>query len=434
MRKDEFFKKAMKADLYKTKKWIITAFSLFKSDGNQNKIPYEIVNIDSEWIFFNPETEAYETITELDGKPSPANKPLFRFTEDIEITGTDIVNNMNPETMKTTYGIFLANYILLVFPFQDKIPYINKEIKISGVEAMISKLLIDDDEPDAKGKIKIAEYKNFVKAVGQLEGLAPLCVPTITEKALTTDPKIKEVVAALKEKYKDRLNDPLVIAMIDAEVAKLDKEWIKGDPSERFYIKSKAFDVTRKKMLGVYGGDAGMGDGTSMTFIDKPLSEGLDLENLPVMFNSLRSGSYDRGTQTALGGVAVKQFFRVFQNCNITQQDCGTKVGIIRIIRKDNQKKFIGFYHLVNGKSVLISEENINDLIGKTIEMRSPAMCKTPLTDYCEICMGVDNSRSKSGLGASAAAIGSNFMKMFLKKMHGTALKITKFNIEDNII
>ena len=83
-------------------------------------------------------------------------------------------------------------------------------------------------------------------------------------------------------------------------------------------------------MYGLYGGEAGLGDGTSMEFIDKPLSEGLDKDKLPDMINSLRSGSYDRGTQTVLGGVAVKQFFRIFfRTLILVQQDRGSTTNFL---------------------------------------------------------------------------------------------------------
>lgn len=434
MRKDELFKKAMKSELYRSKKWIISAFSVFKEEVREKPFPYQIVTSDSYWFTYNPEVNDYEPITDVNGVNISVKEPIFKFAERLEVYGDDIVN-LTKAKIDTSYGIFLANYMLLVYAFEDKIPYINEEFKIGKIEGIIGERLVDKYSPDYNNPsmIKIEEYKEFVKAVGQMQGYAQLCVPTVTEKSLTTDPRVKPLIAELKEKYKGQLNDPLIIAKIDAEVEKLDREWLKGDPSEKFYLKDKAYAVTRKKMFGVYGGEAGLGDGTSMDFIDKPLSEGLDTEKLPAMINSLRSGSYDRGTQTALGGVAVKQFFRVFQNSNITEKDCGSPIGILREVRSDNAKRFIGFYHLVNRKPLQITEENVKELIGKTIEMRSPAVCKTPLTDFCEVCMGDTNSRNKNGLGAAASEIGSMFMNLFLKSMHGKSLKSVRINILKDI-
>lgn len=437
MRKDEFFIRALQVGMYKSKKWVISAFSVFREELNNepNSIDWKIKAINGIWNVFLPEANDFTPILELDGSTIDSGSPIYRFNEQIVVSGKDIIN-LNSPKINTTYGILLANYMLLVYPFGSKMDYINGEMKINKIEGMIGERLVDDSSPEAKDptKITVNEYKEFVKATGQLEGFAQLCVPTVTEKSLTTHPQMKETIQRLKEQYKGQLNDPLIISKIDAEVERLDREWLKGDPSERFYLKDKAFAVTRKKMYGIYGGEAGLGDGTTMDFIDRPLTDGLDTEKLPAMINSLRSGSYDRGTQTALGGVAVKQFFRVFQNSNIVEKDCGSKIGIIRPIRKDNWKRFLGFYHIVNGNAFPINEDTVKALIGKTIEMRSPATCKTSSTDYCETCMGDNNSRSKTGLGAAASEIGSKFMIGFLKSMHGRSLKSEKFNILNDII
>jgi hypothetical protein len=322
----------------------------------------------------------------------------------------------------------------LIYPFGKKIKYINGEIKVKNIEALITPILVDNDsEANDPNKITVKELNVFSQACGQMEGFTQLCVPAATKKSITTNPLIKERINQLKEEYKDSLNDPVTIAKIDAEVEKLDREWIKGDPSERFFLKDKAFNVSRKKLYGIYGGEAGLNEGGELDFIDKPLAEGIDVTKLPTLANALRSGSYDRGTQTALGGVAVKQFFRIFQNSNIIEKDCGTKVGVSRKIDSINKSRFIGLYQIVNGKPELITEDNINGLIDKTISIRTPATCKTPLTDYCEICMGEENAKNKSGLGASASAIGSNFMILFLKSMHGRSLKTSKIDILEDI-
>ena len=435
MLKSDLFIKAMNEELYRSKKWIISAFSVFKHESKEEPFQYQIIPSENFWLFYNKEINDYEPIIDSNGNHISCKEPLFDFSETIIIKGTDVIN-LNVPKLETTYGKLLANFILLIHCFSNKIEYINTTFKIGNIEKDISSKLVDkySKEYNDLDKIKIEEYKEFVRAVGFIEGLTQLCVPTATEKSITTDPRIKEVVKELKEKYKGKLNDPLVIAKIDSIVEKMDRDWIKGDPSERFYLKDKSYAVSRKKMYGLYGGEAGLGDGSSMEFIDKPLSEGLDKDKLPDMINSLRSGSYDRGTQTALGGVAVKQFFRIFQNSNISQQDCGSTNGIFRPIREDNKKQFIDFYYISNKKSILITEDNIDSLVNTTIEMRSPATCKTPLTDFCEICMGVTNSRNKTGLGSSASEIGSKFMLLFLKSMHGKSLKISNLSVKTNII
>jgi hypothetical protein len=434
MKKDELFKLAMMSGRYKSKSWIISVFSLLKEYVKNPSTPYSVTIIDNQWKVWDNNVNEFVTIEELDGKPCDINKPIYRFNEELMIDNR-VMNYIDHEPVKTTYGRLLVNYILLIYPFGKKIKYINGEIKVKNIEALITPILVDNDSKEANdpSKITVSELNVFSQACGQMEGFTQLCVPAATKKSITTNPLIKERINQLKEEYKDSLNDPVTIAKIDAEVEKLDREWIKGDPSERFFLNDKAFNVSRKKLYGIYGGEAGLNEGGELDFIDKPLAEGIDVTKLPTLANALRSGSYDRGTQTALGGVAVKQFFRIFQNSNIIEKDCGTKVGVSRKIDSINKSRFIGLYQIVNGKPELITEDNINGLIDKTISIRTPATCKTPLTDYCEICMGEENAKNKSGLGASASAIGSNFMILFLKKFHGTSLKTIRLNLLEDI-
>lgn len=434
MRKDRLFINAMLSEMYKDKRWIISAFAIIDRTGysiSDIKNPWDIVSSEGKWHYWSGLSNKLELIVDDNNNPISSKTPLFKFTDKLRVHPADAVNV--PSTVETRYGVLLANYMLLIYPFHNKITYINGEMDIGKIEKEISEKMLDDGEINPS-KISIDEYKTFAQATIQLEGYAQLCVPAATEKSITADPNTKQLIRELVERYKDTINEPTTIAKIDSEVGKLDRAWIKGDPSERFYTKDKAYDITRKKMYGVYGGEAGLGDGATMAFIDKPLSEGLDIEKLPDMINSIRSGSYDRGTQTALGGVAVKEFFRVFQNSNISIKDCASEIGIKRKVFKWNFKDFIGFYYFKNKTVELINEDIAKSLIGQIIEMRSPATCKTPLTDYCEVCMGENNSRSKTGLGASASEIGSKFMILFLKSMHGKSLKTEKFDIINDIV
>lgn len=432
MLKDKLFIAAMAAKTYLSKKWVISAFSIM-SEYNKTNTPFEIIRDPTGWLYFDPELNEYKLVLGLDNKPCSPKQPLYSFAERLTINQASIPNNKS--IVETSYGILLVNFIILVYAFNDKIPYQNKEIKITAIENLIAEKLVGMDEPQAKDPafITVNEYKEFVKACGQLEGFTQLCVPTYSEKSITTDPAIKKRLEELKKEYEGQLSNPAVIAKIDAELVQMDRDWLKGDPSERFHLQDKSYTTMRKKMYSVYGGEVGLGDGSKMEFIGRPLKDGIKIENLPATNNSLRSGSYDRGQQTALGGVATKEFFRVFQNCNITQKDCGSSIGILRNVRNDNASNFVGLYYIANKKSVLITDENIKSLIGSTIEMRSPATCKTTLTDYCETCMGINNSRSKNGLGAAASEIGSRFMGVFMKSMHGKTLSIVKFDFKEVI-
>ncbi|MFO5979439.1 hypothetical protein ACLBSL_32665, partial [Klebsiella pneumoniae] len=81
---------------------------------------------------------------------------------------------------------------------------------------------------------------------------------------------------------------------------------------------SKLFGGVRKKVFGMFGGEAPFQDGTSVEYIGKSLEEGIDTDHMPVMNNSLRYGSYNRGAQTALGGESTKTNYRMVGTVRIT--------------------------------------------------------------------------------------------------------------------
>lgn len=429
MLKRDLYMRAMEAECFRWKRWVISAFALVQSSGSskdRNWVPY---GTPEGWFFFNPKTGQEERIEDAE-----KGKPVYAFRERVRVKAGEIPNLK--QDLETTYGNILVNFLVLVWPFGDTIPYMDKRITAKNIEAQIEPLLENDPaegESRVPGVIYVSQFKQYAQAMGSLAGFTQLCVPAASAKSMTTDPRIREVRDQLLEQYKDRLHDPAIIAKIDAELVKIDREWIKGDPSERFYINDKSYEVIRKKAHLMHGGEAGLGDGSTLELIPKSLSEGWDIQKLPVMANSLRSGSYDRGAMTALGGEAVKFFYRIFQNASIAEADCGSTIGIRHRITENNWKKFAGHYRIVRGKSELMTEETMEPLVGQVVVFRSPATCKTPYTDYCEVCMGTVNSRNKNGLGAAGADVGDTFMYIFMKSMHGKALKTAHFDFKRSI-
>jgi hypothetical protein len=238
-------------------------------------------------------------------------------------------------------------------------------------------------------------------------------------------PKIRDV---LLEKYKDRLHDPATISIIKSELKTVDKAWIKGDDSEDYLIGKKNFDIVRMKTLLMHGEESAFGDGTSVTLIPTSLDEGLNLKNLPDYANSLREGSFNRGAQTALGGEAVQYLIRVFQNHAITEADCGSRLGLNRIIPVDKANRWVGYYLIEGNQIVHLTEENISKYAGKRVVVRSPQFCHTTGSGFCARCMGDANAKFPNSLGGQAADIGSMMLYIFMAKAHGTALRTTRFN------
>lgn len=425
MKKRDFFLKAMEAGAYRHKAWVFHAFSMSNVPESED-IPYRLHQGTDFYYYDDPESG--ESVVLED---APSQEPCFSFREKVKLKAGDVINLH--EDVNSSYGNLLANYVVLVYPFGDKINYIQGAFKIGAIEKEIEGRLTTNPEYQTKKDVEpenpiyVSEYLNYVDAILSLEGFSQLCVPSATRKTMTRDPRIPEIRAALLEKYKDSLDDPATIAKIDAELVKVDKEWLKDDLGEGFYHKSKSFEVVRKKAHLMHGAESGFQDGQKVDLVTNSLSEGWDIEKLPSMVNSLREGTYSRGAMTALGGESTKTINRIFQNTAIKEKDCGSKLGWDRTIDKENAKQYIGFFRIVPSGTEEITDANYEKFIGKTITLRTPMFCKTPKTGFCETCMGRKISENPHALGALAAEVGSTLMLLSMGAMHGKSLKTEEY-------
>lgn len=432
MNKHEYMLLAISNECYKYRAWVFSLFSICEINKDDDT-PYVLRRGKKTYYFIDPTSKEEIELTDTSIK-----EPAFKFTEATKLKSGDVVNLK--KSIDTTYGILLSNCIILIHSFKDKIPYMNKEIDIGEIEGNISKRLTTDLKHQTKDSFKpdnpiyISEYLNFIDASLSLEGYSQLCVPTATEKSMTRSPETVALRDKLLKENSDKLDNPVVVSKIEAEIIKSDTDWIKGDLSEGFFYKKDMIAAKRKKAHFMQGYETGFGESGTIT---KSLSEGWDVKNMPIMVNSLREGSYSRGKMTQLGGYATKTINRIFQNVTLSDNDCGTTLGWVRTITKDNSKSLVGFYYLNNDRSsdttTLITNENIKALVGKTVVVRSPQFCKSPKTTFCKYCMGVANSENQNALGAHAAAATSQMMQIEMSTMHSKELKSASYDIETTI-
>lgn len=442
MKKADFFKEAISSSSGESLDWVFGAFSisLYDEDGDNALGPYEIryFRENPESIFPTSVVFADQLGNEVeidDYAYDPSNpKPPYEVTEILEINKGDLPNIT--KKMESTYGRYLANWLLCVYPFHDKVEYINRRFGVGEIEKIIEKKLTSNSE--GRGalppqSISIDEYHKFQKACSLIDGLTQMCVPSATEKSMSAHPDAEKVRDRLLDENKDRLHDPAVIAMIEDQLKELDREWLKGDRSMGFYIKPKSINVVRKKSHYMMGSETSFAESTEGTVIPTSLREGWDMSKFPAMANNLREGSFDRGAQTALGGAATKEILRTMQNTQIEEEDCGAVLGVDVTIKKENSGEFIGNYHIKNGKSIEITEENVGELVDKPITMRSPLFCKTGRAAFCATCIGKKYAAHETGLATAAANITNIFMGIFMSSMHGKELSVQEWDIDETL-
>lgn len=444
MDKSQFYKAALKSGAYQRKDWVLSAFAVTRQpkpkslDENMLSVgdgvavvpplPYSIrYNRESTEVYVDIGQGNYDWVGITDQIPMTAlcvaGTPLT--------VGPDDIINCKAE-VASTYGDLLFNYIALVHPFEDRIPYQVGPVKIRAVEAIIASKLCDNEDisgvaprPD---QISVSMYMKYGRCMGALAGYTQLFVPTLTPKALTTDPKIMVRRAELLEQNADRLHDPVVVSRIQDELIQMDRDWIKGDPSEGFFISGKSFNTARKRMFVIHGPEAGFNEGANAELVVNSLNEGWDVTKLPAMFNSSRAGSFYRGALTALGGEAVKFFMRVFQNTNIGEDDCGSVIGLDRYIDPERLGYFEGLWEITKTGISALTMERLKEVAGKVITTRSPNYCKTGHTDYCAKCCGERLAANPYGLGAENTSVASMFMGIMMASAHAKELKTARLD------
>lgn len=354
-------------------------------------------------------------------QPNRINKHVpFDIYDKLLIGPKDIVNWTSPTKGETTIGRFLLNYFLLASVFGDAISYVNDQWNTKSIEKDIATGIMNDS-------ISVSQYRKYIDHGYFISHFAELCVPTVTEKSFTTDPNIAKRKEELLEQYKDQLDDPIIIEKIESELIAMDKAWLKDDPAAGFHDANakKSYGIHRKKMFITVGGIESFDtDGASYNFINNSLDEGWDANDLDVIANETRKGSYNRGAETQKGGAQTKYILRVFQDVSITADDCGTTSTVKHTITTANAKNYVGRTIRVGTKFIELDENSVKSYIGKQVNLRSPMACKT-LDGLCHVCSGKKFGQSGiDAIGTRAIGISSKFMMASMKAFHGKVISV----------
>ena len=345
-----------------------------------------------------------------------AINPPFFVSDEFMLTEGMIANYTSKTPVKTDVGKFLVNYIVLVDPFGDKVPYINGTIKTEDTDKIVANLI-------STNQIGRKEYNKYINNAFWFGQDGTIFTAALSEKTVGYDPKLTAKRKELFEKYKDRMNDPTVLTTIEKELAAIENDYIKGDESEPFFIGagSKTKEA-RKKFFCTFGMTKSFGnaDEGGFTFTKETLEEGWNPSNYQNCCNEIRRGSYGRGLETAKGGAESKFILRIFQEVKIVEDDCHDKRGMTITITKNNIKSLLSRY-LVNGE--IIDAKNADSYIGKTVRLRSPMTCKTK-HGYCFKCCGkIFEDTKQVAIGMQTLTVTSAFTSDAMKSMHTSQVK-----------
>ena len=425
MDKRDYFIEALRADAWRHRVWIFSAFNVTKLDNqpeHNDRWPYRLYAVNGQYAYVNP--KAGNELTVIEG--SNIAEPLLGVKEEFVLRSGELPNVT--KDLRTTYGNALFNAVAITSAFGASIPYVNAKLKPNAIEKLFVDKIVANPEPGERvdpTKVTVSQVHTHLAAMHDvIQNLDKLCVQSVSPAMLGVDPSVLALRDRLLEENKDRLNDLTVVADIVKQLIEADKATFKGDPAEGFFIKGKHFNVVRFRTKIMHGIEYSFDDDGTFDLVTKSLSEGWDFTRFPTLNNSLRDGSYNRGAKTALGGEAVKFFYRRYQNSHYVEGDCKTTVTIPRRATKRNAHRLVGNYY-VNDKNepTLITTDNHKALIGKKLRMRDPGGCRAGGFDYCAICFGKSIEDSPEMIANVTAQVASQFMDIFMAKMHGTELR-----------
>lgn len=414
MKRLDYFKYAMEKELYRYRAWLMLMYSIPVENTEYTK-NFHYKTTESE-IFFDVDGELVKIEDYIPGEPIlPINgiielpKGFMGFVDD---------------NITTTFGCATMNILMLYEPYRGKVKYQNKQLTPALLNGIAEEMLTTD-------KATVEEHIRFEDMCEYVTCLSRVIVGTLTDKSMSAPKPVIELRDKLLKQHAHELTNPSVYAGIEKQLAEAYREYLKDDPSSEYLYDGKSISSLLRTEV-MYGSEPDFFDETKIKVIKDPLAKGWSKENIDVLTNTARAGIYNRGVATAMGGAAVKEVNRIFQNYAIEGTDCNAKEGLDVKLSDINYEEYVGRY-LVGRKTPLTLDE-LSKLKGKTITIRSPGFCLMPRPTKCMTCMGDAVSHSKEKIGGQMTTMFSSYMLVFMKLMHSTSLKSAKFNPDNSIL
>jgi len=433
----EYLKIFIAQRLYANKSDIISAFAIVKQPPTTMSYVGQIFK--QPW--------GYDCVVDIDGvyqlqpiQGTKSDTPLLTFKDRVMIDQT-WVPNAPSIPVETTVGNVLFNAICILTAFGPKYPFILGSVSVSSIEAYIAPKLLDTPMNDYNvidtihqrdpKSFYVDEYIRFIDALQFISNLSLLTTWSATPKSLVSPPGLKEFKDQLLIKYQGRLTDPIELSKYEQELLDFDREFLKDDPAYGTFLKGKILHTARKKMYLSVGADKGFTDSLDVVPVTNSLEEGwpTDPVQFTAMMNSLRSGSYSRGSETVKGGVSAKVLLRAANNYTIVDTDCGSLLGITRTFHTPTIHKLIGRYVLAKTPVLVSSIEEAQQYLDSKIIVRSPMYCRLEGPNLCRICAGEKLFKFPTGITIPLTEISSIILATSLSAMHSNTLSISTLDI-----
>lgn len=428
MNKLDYLKQATTANLHTKKDWLVRCLAITQDTDTTDTTTYPLqVHYDATGAFVLSETNEVTRITD-----SVAGEALFKPNSKIVVDSS--LYPYLKEPTESTFGRLIVNLLCVAIPFKNKLPYVIGRFSISAIEEQVAIRLINNPEDGVfkeTDSIYVDEYLTFTNSIVFLSSLSDIVAWSATDKNIVPPPGVEEYRAKLVKEYGSRLTDPVILAEFETKLKDYDEKFLTGDPSNGVFLTGKTKNMGRRKAYLTQGAEADFVSDGKVRPVIQPLYSGWtkDKQDLTNAINVSRAATYSRGKETQKGGEVQKIMLRTTSDITVTQEDCGSKLGLIRTITNETHAKFLGRSIVDKTAHTIIGLDNVSNYFGQVVKVRSAGYCLA--TDgVCKVCVGQNLSVGEK-LVLALTELSSMILLDSMKAVHGKALSTKQVVLTD---
>lgn len=327
-------------------------------------------------------------------------------------------------TIETTTGMLLFNrYILEKTGIIEHLGYWNTPIDKKGLETLtaeVNNLAILD-------KITIQQLGDYIDSRDRLGfWSASFLSVSITPSLIRPMENVNQRKAELFKQYEADINsnNPVIQTMtvnkIEKELMQMVRNNLKQDSGYDLYRSGDGNLDNNYKTINVMRGSVFNNYTKKYDVVENSLMNGITKKDIPAFANSVLAAAYPSAVGTADAGYMAKIILALLQSEHIDpdpNSDCGTTATIPLTITKKNTKYALFRYINDNGKKVLTDLHNINNYIGKTVQLYSPQCCERDA--ICGKCAGrVFHNLGVTNVGLLVTQVTQKMLNIKLKSKH----------------
>lgn len=367
------------------------------------------------------------------GKSTQVLKSQYNPTDRIHLEAHQYFNK---EACDTTLGRLIVNKIICECTgLEDVIGYMNYVMTEKNYKIMENKTTqaLKEDRMTVEQMIRYIDYRDWFGLQFHV-----IVTSSFTPGSISIPKEVAQLKKKLLKEYKKEIEagNPMAAEAIEKQLLDKTKEVLKDDVGMDLYNSGARGSLGNNyKNLNLIRGPIFNNITNKYDIITTSLSEGLQKKDIPANANESIGGAYPKAVGTRESGYLAKELMAATQTEVLDKKDsdCGSKRTIPYKITSKNKKHFTYRYILENGKLVLMTPENIDHFVGKTVNLRSP-MYEIG-TKLCNKCAGeLYYMLGKTNVGLMCSRPAETLKRLGMKKFHDSTLHSTEINIDEMLI